>query len=84
MPQHDTDPGILEDRCYMMALEYVGTTYGTSAEEFVYLSPLGLSLIREETRVLLLEEFPDIEGPRISELMDEALTHLGFPHWRAS
>lgn len=77
MPQYDTDPAILEERAYAMAMEQVliewEPGYGPTPDRFL------LQDIREGIRTLLLREFPDIEGPRLAELMDEALTDVGYP-----
>ena len=77
MPQYD-NYGILEDRCYDLALD-AGAYHGSCAEDWLKYLGDELRHVREDIRNTLLIEFPDIDGPLIAELMDEALTELSFP-----
>jgi hypothetical protein len=75
MPQYDSDSGILEERAYAMAQEVALTEWDPELS-----TPSDACVLREDIRTLLLAEFPDIEGPRLAELMDEALHYIpGFP-----
>jgi hypothetical protein len=84
MPQYDTDPSILRERCYAMAMELCAVELGSDAEDFEEIQDTELIATRDNIFSTLLEEFPDIEGPEISELMDQGLTDLGFPLERAT
>jgi hypothetical protein len=64
----------------------------TSAFEYIYLleyykkwqdaSPAMLSRLREDVRAMLLDEYDDLEGDVLAEVMDEALTDSDFPFER--
>lgn len=76
MPQYDTDPAILEERAYAMAQGMILTEWDPEAQIYTVRE---LQDFREDIRSELLREFPDIEGPRLAELMDEALRDVGYP-----
>jgi predicted transposase YdaD len=84
MPQYDTDPSILRERCYAMAMELCAVELGSDAEDFEEISDYDLGEAREQFRQTLLDEFQDIDGPEISRLMDEGLSDIGFPLWRVT
>lgn len=79
MPQYDPNPTILRERCYAMAQQLCAAEWGATPEDFEEATDYELLILRERIRDVLLEEFLDIEGPEIAELMDEALHDLGFP-----
>lgn len=80
MPQYDPDPTVLRERAYGEA-DVIILQEG-DYEQWECLSGDDLTSVRETLRAHLLEEFPDIEGPELADLMDEALEAHSFPFHR--
>ena len=73
---YDHSRHVLEAVAYRRALELAHVCWDPSLP---LEDPRPHIAAREEIRETLLEEFDCLEGPELADLMDEALTTLGFP-----